>query len=71
MLRHVSALEQPAIPGYYALDVRWGWRPSDRLELSLAAQNLLDRRHPEFGTGTVPMRSEIGRALYLKASWKL
>jgi len=29
--------------------------------------NLLDRRHPEFGT--LPARSEIQRSFYAKALW--
>lgn len=34
-LRHASALPNPALEGYTTMDVRLGWRPSKRLEISL------------------------------------
>ncbi len=66
-LRSVDNLPNPAVPGYVVLDGRLGWKISEDAELSLSAFNLLDKRHPEFGT--LPMRSEIGRTLYVKILW--
>ncbi|MFI3118573.1 MAG: TonB-dependent receptor [Methylococcaceae bacterium] len=54
------------VPNYTRLDLRLGWRPLKALELSLAGQNLLDDRHPEFvASGLVA--SEIPRSIYGKA----
>jgi iron complex outermembrane recepter protein len=66
-LRHVAALPNPSVPAYTEVDVRYGWRPRTDMELSLAVENLLDRRHPEFGAqGT---RSEIGRGAFARLRW--
>jgi iron complex outermembrane receptor protein len=64
MLRGVSALPDPAVPSYVALDLRLGWRPSPRVEWSLLLQNLLDGGHGEFGN--VRTRTEVGRAVFLQ-----
>lgn len=67
MVRHVAALPDPIVPAYTAVDARLAWRPAKDFELALLGQNLLDRRHPEFGpAGT---RSEIGRRIGLRARW--
>lgn len=64
-LRHVSALTLPAVPAYTALDLRLGWRPTPRLELSLVGQNLAGSGHGEFGD--VSTRTEFKRALFAGA----
>ncbi|WP_198320863.1 TonB-dependent receptor plug domain-containing protein [Azohydromonas aeria] len=64
MLRGVSALAQPAVPSYVALDLRLGWRPSPGVEVSLSLQNVLDGGHGEFGP--VATRTEIGRAAFVR-----
>ena len=43
------------------LDVRFAWRASERIELSLAGQNLLHAQHLEFPTAA---GSEIERSIY-------
>ena len=67
MLRYVSKLANPAVPSYTELDARVGWRVSPGLELSLAAVNLLDRDHAEFGAPAV--RAVFERAVFAKAQW--
>ncbi|MGP1665301.1 MAG: hypothetical protein ACTS5I_05190, partial [Rhodanobacter sp.] len=69
MVRHVSALPQPAVPAYTAVDARWGWSPSRTTEVSLTLQNLFDRDHPEFDA--VGARSEYGRSIFLKLLWRM
>jgi iron complex outermembrane receptor protein len=54
LLRHVSSLRNPDVAGYTAFDLRYAWRPSRRLELSLTAENLFDPEHPEFATSAQP-----------------
>jgi iron complex outermembrane receptor protein len=67
-LRSISSLPSPALPGYTALDARLGWHVSKDVEVSLAAFNLLDKGHPEFGSALT--RSEIGRRFFAKIVWK-
>lgn len=63
LVRHVSALPNPVVPGYTALDLRYAWRPKRGVELSVTAQNLLDPAHVEFATSAAPP-VEIERALF-------
>lgn len=67
-LRYVDDLPFPAVPGYYELDLRLGWRPRDGLELSLVGQNLLHDQHPEFGA--LPAREEVERGVYGLVVWR-
>jgi iron complex outermembrane receptor protein len=66
-VRSIGSLPKPEVSEYTALDVRLGWHATEDLEISLAGFNLLDNRHPEFGS--FPTRSEIGRSVYLKLQW--
>ncbi len=66
-LRHVDSLPAPYVPAYTELDLRLGWRASDRLELAIVGQNLLDDHHPEFGN---PLnREEVERGVYGEVVW--
>ena len=53
-------------PAYIRLDTRIGYLPNEKLEFSLVGQNLIDKKHTEFGP-TLNNQIEIGRAFYLKA----
>lgn len=68
LLRHVASLPNPVVPGYTALDARWGWRVDHRLEVSLTLQNAFDPGHVE--VGPVPTGSLIARTVFLKAVWR-
>ena len=68
-LRYVGRLPSPVVPAYTELDLRLGWQLSDRLEVSLAGQNLLHARHPEFGAPS-PLREEVERGVYGKVTWR-
>jgi len=65
-LRRVAALENPAVPAYWALDARLGWRLQRNLELSLVGRNL-NGSHAE--SGTLATRAELDRALWVKLVW--
>jgi iron complex outermembrane recepter protein len=61
---------------YTRHDVRLAWRPSDRFEVSLVGQNLLDRLHREgadFFEGSMlatgQPQSSVERSVYAKVSW--
>ena len=55
---------------YARLDLRLGWRPIESIEVSVAGQNLTERRHEEFGTGLFSLRSSVPRSLYGKVTWR-
>jgi iron complex outermembrane receptor protein len=67
--RYVSRITNPNVrtPGYSELDLRLGWTPTPRLELSIVGQNLLHDQHPEFGGPA--SRQGIERGAYAKAVW--
>jgi iron complex outermembrane receptor protein len=67
MARYVGELPNPKVPAYTALDARYAWQMRRELELSVTAQNLFDRAHPEFGSAAT--RSEIERALFVRLKW--
>lgn len=67
LVRHVGKLPSPAVPRYTAVDLRYAWHPGRGLEFSLAARNLFDGSHPEFGAPAT--RSEIDRGLFLRLKW--
>ncbi|MCI4568369.1 TonB-dependent receptor [Lysobacter sp. CFH 32150] len=66
-VRHVGELPAPHIPAYTAVDLRFGWRPNDRLELSLTGQNIFDSTHIEFENQRT--FSEIERAFRVGIKW--
>jgi iron complex outermembrane recepter protein len=65
--RYVGALPDPALPHYYELDARFGWRASDAVELSLNGANLLHARHYEY---PVPTGEQIVRSVMAEARWR-
>jgi iron complex outermembrane receptor protein len=66
-LRYVSEIANQQLPGYTELDARLTWSPTAQLDLSLVGQNLLHRRHAEFGTPTT--RREIERGVHGAVQW--
>ena len=69
MVRRVSALPDPAVPAYTAIDLRYGWHINAQLDMSLVVRNLLDVAHPEFNAA--PDRSQIGRSAFVQLEWSL
>lgn len=66
-LRHVGRRPAPDVPAYTALDMRVAWRLRPSAELALAARNLTDERHAEWG---VPAnRVELRRSAWLQLRW--
>ena len=70
VLRYVDNLNQagPTVPSYVSLDLRLGWRPTANWEFAIVGQNLLDKRHAEFGAPAT--RQEIPRSVFGKLTWK-
>ena len=65
-LRHVGALPAPALPGYWEMSARLGWRATRTLELSLSGTNLLHARHLEL---PVPYGEYIDRSVFARIDW--
>ncbi|WDT76901.1 MAG: TonB-dependent receptor [Candidatus Manganitrophus sp.] len=63
-LRYVDRLPAQGVKRYYNLDLRLGWHPTKKVELSVVGQNLLDQQHAEFAQGVV----EVQRGVYAKAT---
>jgi iron complex outermembrane receptor protein len=68
-VRHVGSLPSPLVPAYTAVDMRFAWQVSPRLELAVIGQNLFDARHYEFNAITAA--SQIERRLFVKATWQM
>jgi iron complex outermembrane receptor protein len=66
---YVSKLQGPQIPTYARVDARLGWHPTEHLDISIGAQNLLDPRHFEFGSGDLAEATQVGRDVYGKLTW--
>ncbi|MBC8207866.1 MAG: TonB-dependent receptor [Desulfobulbaceae bacterium] len=58
------------IDEYLACDIRLAWRPTEKLELSLVGQNLLDGGHLEFVQEKFTFPTELPRGVYGKVSYK-
>ena len=65
--RYVSALPDPFVPAYTAVDARFAWRAMAALEVSLAVRNAFGS-HAEWGDPT--QRAELDRAFFLQLQWK-
>jgi iron complex outermembrane recepter protein len=69
--RRVGALGYFNIPAYTAVDLRYAWKMSKNLELSLVGQNLFDPRHAEFASDFLSAQSaEIVRGGYVQLKWR-
>lgn len=68
-LRAVDDLDQSGLDGYVEADVRLGWRFSDKLELSITGQNLIDDHRVE--TADPNRRRAFGHSVFaaLRASF--
>ncbi|HWG58208.1 MAG TPA: TonB-dependent receptor plug domain-containing protein [Candidatus Acidoferrales bacterium] len=66
--RYVSALPAQAVRAYQTGDVRLGWKPAPRLELSIVGRNLLQPEHEEFGGDPGPLVG-IKRSVYAQITW--
>jgi outer membrane receptor protein involved in Fe transport len=66
----VSALPEENVPQHFRLDVRLGWRLTDRVELSAGAQDALDPQHAEMYSQRLAGLEEIQRNVYGKLTWR-
>lgn len=66
-LRAIAAIDVQQVPSYGELGVRVTWTPIANLDLAVVGQNLLHRRHPEFGAAA--RRRDIERGVYGTVEW--
>ena len=57
------------LPSYAELDIRFGWRINDTLELAIVGQNLLHGRHAEYGFPS-ETQGVIERSVFGKLTWR-
>ena len=58
MFRHVGKLPRPAVPAYSELDINWQWNLTPAIDVAITGQNLLHRRHAEWGAATTASQFE-------------
>lgn len=70
-LYYVDELPAQGTPSYTRLDLRFGFRPTDALEIAVVGQNLFDEQHPEFAEQGLPMiASRVERSVFLQFRWR-
>jgi iron complex outermembrane receptor protein len=68
-LKKTSFSVDRQVPAYTSLNARIAWRPVQRLELSVVAQNLLDEHHLEFVGESLLSPTEVERSAYAQIRW--
>lgn len=68
-LRHVSELEEHAVPSYTTSDVRLAWQVTPALELEAVGRNLHEEHHVEWAGDSGAPDVAIERSLYLGFTW--
>jgi iron complex outermembrane receptor protein len=69
-LRAIDDITKQGVPAYAELNAKLSWQPVSKLDLSLVGQNLLHRRHQEFGAPASPSRRDIERGVYGMVEWR-
>jgi iron complex outermembrane receptor protein len=67
IVRRVGALALPQVPAYTALDLRFGWRVTPEMEVSVIGANL-NGGHAEYGVTT--LRAEVPRSVGVRMVWE-
>lgn len=70
-LFYVSRLSAQQVPAYSRFDVRFGWRPTEKVEFSVGGRNLLKDHHLEFQSqDDSVLPTQVGREFYGKITWR-
>ena len=68
-LYYVDSLRNQDVSSYIRLDSRFGWHPTENVELSISLQNLLDPDHKEFGSLDGINATQVQRSIYGQITW--
>jgi iron complex outermembrane recepter protein len=66
--RFVGALRFRRVDSYHSVDVRLGWRPAPRFDLSVTGHNLLEPHHFEI-SGATGFSVGVARSVSVKLTW--
>jgi len=66
--RAIAGIANQQVPAYAELNVKLTWQPVPSVDLALVGQNLLHRRHAEFGAATT--RKSVERGVYGAVEWR-
>ncbi len=66
---YMGAMQALSVPAYTRLDMRVGWRASERSEISIGVQNMLEPRHQEFAVADYVVASPVSRSIYARLTW--
>ena len=69
-LGYTGRLASGNIPGYFRLDLRFGWHLGELCELSIVGQNLLQPRHAEFPDIDFIDHMQDQRRVFGKITWR-
>ncbi|MBK7207961.1 MAG: TonB-dependent receptor [Elusimicrobia bacterium] len=58
------------IDAYWRVDLALSWRPAPTVEFLVAGRNLLDPRHPEYGTIIFDAAGQVPRSVYAQVTLK-
>ncbi len=66
----VDDVTNQRVKDYFRLDQRLAWHPWEGLELSVSGQNLLERRHSEYGDSPTTVHSAVPRSVLGRVTWR-
>jgi len=66
--RAIDDIANQQVPAYAELNVKLTWQPVPSVDLALVGQNLLHRRHAEFGAAAT--RKAVERGVYGTVEWR-
>lgn len=58
------------IDSYLRFDLGLSWRPTERIEIGIWGQNLLERRHAEYGSFKTSSLTEVPRSIRTSITWR-
>jgi hypothetical protein len=58
------------VAAYTRLDTRLGWKAGENVDISIAGQNLLTPRHPEFLDAIQLTPTQVARSVVGKITWR-
>ena len=68
LFRHTSKRPDPLVPAYSELDLRFGWAPRPRWDLSIVGQSLLHAHHSELLPANAP-HYDFRRGVFVRSRW--